>query len=144
MSETAISSTTTSEKGISAIDTARRVTVFPFLNPSSRNPERIANNVCPASILLNNRIPKLSARALKDTNSIGANTGLRTPGVPCGMNWHKNKERYNVTLRITSQTHNVTDPAKEKISDVATVYPKGELPNKLVTPIKRQVARIKQ
>jgi hypothetical protein len=90
MRDTAISRRIMSEKGIRAAVAAIKANP-PLLNPPSKNPERIASNVCPAKTLLNNRTPRLTERAEKLTSSIGANTGLRTPGVPAGINWQKKK-----------------------------------------------------
>lgn len=51
---------------------------------SQANDIKILTRECPANILANKRIPRLTARAMYDTNSIRMINGVIIRGVPVG------------------------------------------------------------
>jgi hypothetical protein len=66
------------------------ITINPPLNIWNKKVDKILSNVCPATILANNRTPKEKARAIYDTNSINTNKGTRARGQPDGTKYEKN------------------------------------------------------
>jgi len=67
-------------KGINVIKKINKLLV----NNLYKKEDRIANKVCPETILAKSRKPKLTARAKYDTNSIKTNKGTNAIGVPAG------------------------------------------------------------
>ena len=80
-----------------------------------RKVDKIFNSVCPATILLNNRTPKLAALAKYDTTSINTNKGTKAKGVPEGT---KKEKKCNLCLNTAN---NVTPIKIVKLNPIDTI-----------------------
>jgi len=99
------------------------------------NDIRILTKECPANILANNRIPKLTALAIYDTNSIRIINGVITKGVPVGNKIAKyltlcNEKPNKINVVIVAMLKKKVSEA----SDVVVSSP-GTIPNTLATKI---------
>ena len=83
INDTAISSPTNAMK-IAIGNSVTKNSKIPLVNAGYRNPLKILSSVCPATMLANNRTPKLNARAKYEINSIRASNGTNARGVPAG------------------------------------------------------------
>ncbi len=68
---------------VKGINVTKKIRIL-LVNNLNKKDDKIANKVCPATILAKSRKPKLTARAKYDTNSIKTNKGTNAIGVPAG------------------------------------------------------------